>query len=53
MNKLRKAAANIDANVIVVTVLNTNSGIPMSGMGYRCTDLSAVTPSLKVFVLPE
>lgn len=53
MRKLRKAADEVDANVIVVTILNTNSGIPMSGLGYHCSDLTAVTPSLKVFVLPE
>jgi len=53
MRKLRKAAEDIDANVLVVTLLNTNSGVPMAGIGYHCSDLSAVTPSLKVFVLPE
>jgi len=50
MKALRKSAG--DANVIVVTVLNTNSGIPMGGFGYRCPDLTAIIPSLKVFILP-
>lgn len=53
LKKLRKAAEKVDANVILVTLMNLNSGIPMSGFGYRCSDLTEVTPSLKVFILPK
>lgn len=53
LRRLHKAAAVVDANVIVVTVLNLNSGIPVAGLGYHCADLREVAPSLKVYVLPQ
>ena len=52
MKNLRKAVQGVNANVVVVTVLNLNSGIPMAGLGYHCSDLKEVTPSIKVFILP-
>ncbi len=51
MKKLLKATAAVNANVIVVTLLNLNSGIPMAGIGYHCSDLKEVMPSLKVFIV--
>jgi hypothetical protein len=52
MKKLLKAVEEVDANVVLVTLLNLNTGIPMAGIGYHCSDLKEVRPSLKVFIVP-